>query len=136
MKIALFCLAFMIGTVHAAEIKILDIPSIGFANLYNRFRIDREANRAWVETEVEKLFDSDWGPARQTINTYPQGLEFDSTRNMITFTHEGQQFECAEIVQTGRIFRRGRITHKDCDFKAKAVMVNREKRYQVYLVTK
>lgn len=143
MKMFALLFAFLSVSVFAAEIKVLDIPMWNQTFKSGTFDVNRELGRAWVVVTIHDHDHHDRGYQGDSYRQLVEGLSFDGSK--IRLDHEGQMFECADVVQRGRsIFRYNQVTKTGCDFEKREAIVLRdtgfevikEKRLQVYLITK
>lgn len=143
MKIIALFFAFMTVSAFAAEIKVLDLPAWNQTFKSATFEVNKELGRAWVEITVHDRDHADRGYRGDTHRKLVEGLSYDG--QVVRLDHEGQMFECANVVVRGRsIFRYSQVTKTGCDFVKREAIVLRdtgfevikEKRLQVFLVTK
>jgi hypothetical protein len=104
---------FVTTSVFAAEITITEIPVDVFRPLSRAlFAVNPDLGRAWVE--VEQHDHTHGGGEVGTTSVWTRakvsGLVLDQASWKITLTHEGQLFECANVVRRWygtRIFNTG-----------------------------
>lgn len=137
MKSFILALGLFVGGAQAAKIQVLDLPPVGFTNIYSDYRINQADGEVLVVTTLESIINTDSNfPQRKFFFTSVPGLSFDKTQNKVVLHHEGQYYECAELLESGRIFRRSRLVHKDCKLTTSKVWVNGQQRTHIYLITK
>lgn len=141
MKFLMVFLALITTHAFAVEMKIAEIEVDDFRpNAKSYFVVDKNTSLAYVEVETSygpATGDSSHGQFYQKIEV--PGLEFDATQSKITLTHEGQLFECANVVN--RWFGSD-IRPTGCKLKISQVLKNvngshrKELFHQIFLITK
>jgi hypothetical protein len=143
MKMIALLFTLLSVSAYSAEIKVLDLPAGGLMYQSSTFEVNRELGRAWVEVSIKDTLEHERGYRGETYRKLVEGLSFDGAK--VRLDHEGQMFECANVVQRGRsIFRYNQVTKTGCDFVKREAIVLRdtgfevikERRLQVFLITK
>lgn len=142
MKAFLVLFLFVSTLAHAVEVKVSETPTDFWRpNVRANFAVNQEAGRAWVEVEMYDRAHGQNGNGSVSTRVKVEGLAFDQASSSITFTHEGQVFECATV---SRRWYGTKISPTGCDLKMRKVKLTVDDGYntyrrefvQVHLVTK
>lgn len=144
MKFLAALVLFVTTSAFALEVKVAETGIDTFRPYASAsFSVNREQGRAWIELEHSDGTSGhgDAGTPSSWERMKVEGLVFDQASSKITLTHEGQVFECVNVIKkwygvvikpTGCYLkvRDAKVTVDD-GYRSRKVWV-----HQVFIVTK
>ena len=132
---------FILGSIFAlsataAEVQVMTFENSVYAlnNVVTEFKINKDMNRAWVETAVDNRTSPDDSIGEDTYRARVEGLTYDVAAGEITLDVEGARVVCANVRKSGfGPFRYDKvIMTPDCKFKAVKSNVVVDNGYETY----
>ena len=133
MKALLLMAIFALTSVHAEEIKVLEVNyNYGTPQVTLKYNVNKKLGRAWIEVRVDTSSgDSSIGDDfyRQLV----EGLRYDEVTKAIVLDRDGQLIECAKY-DKGSLFRIAGYKATGCTLNYRLIKVVMDDGFRTYKV--